>query len=130
MNQNRKIISKDKIEILQHIEEITKRFKKNTIAKNIFYITIEISCYLLCVCFLVAAFYLPNFLEMKLDVVEDEIGFYILDPDERNVWRPLVRTILVVLGLLPLLVAILLSALRKRNKVLQQVFFNTISCKE
>ena len=121
MTDDRENKNTDPKEALRLIAERTRSFR-NTRAVSLL---TEICCYLLFLGFVALAFYLPGYLEMKLDAVEEEIGFYTLDPEDRKLWKLLLQLGLVVMSFFPLVTGILFRAMARMNRVLKEV--NTLS---
>ena len=107
----------DPKETLRQIAEKTKSFRGTRIVS----LLMEISCYLLFLGFIALAFYLPDYLEIKLDVIEEEIGFYTLDPEDRPYWKTVVQLVLVLLSVFPLVTGILFRVLARKNRMLRAV---------
>lgn len=109
------------MDAIQYIADKTKRYRRSGIGR-FFSVLAELLSYLIFLVMLTAAFSLPGYLEKKLDIVEDEIGFYTLDPDEREIWKLIVQASLVVLSILPLFTAIVVRVARRRGKVLNEIY--------
>ncbi len=113
---------KNDSQVLSIIAEKTKKYQDNSTVKQLLYIGGEFFCYGFVICFWIAAFFLPDYLEVQLDFLEDEfIGFYILEPEERALWKLLLRVLLIVLGFFPLGTGMLFRKGRKKNNLLSWV---------
>lgn len=104
-------------EILRKISEKTKSFRTVSPVS----ILAEILCYLIFVSMVVLAIYLPDYLGSLLDKAEDEIGFYILEPDDRESWSLLLRITILAVSFFPLTIGILLRALSEMRKRLYAI---------
>jgi hypothetical protein len=107
----------DPKEALRQIAEKTKSFRGTRIIS----LLMEISCYLLFIGFITLAIYLPDYLEIKLDAIEEEIGFYTLDPEDRPYWKTVLQIGLILLSLFPLVSGILFRRMARRNRVLSSI---------
>jgi hypothetical protein len=103
---------------LQQITEKSKRYKSVPVASMI----LEILSYLIFVSLIVVAIYLPGFLELKLEVAEEEIGFYILEQEDREFWSSMLRIVLICLSIFPLVIGFLLHSIRRMKKKLREVY--------
>ncbi len=106
---------------LERIADKTKHYSKHSLFLKVVTIAINLFCCLLFLSFVVAAIYLPGYLELKLDEVEEQIGFYTLDPEEHPFWILVLRSVFIGLSLLPLTVVVLLRVLRKRGRILAEI---------
>jgi hypothetical protein len=108
--------------ILHSIAEKTKRQKVRHIIMTSFSIFFEILCYLLFFALMTSIIFLPTYLGAKLEIAEEEIGFYILDPNEKEGWTFILRAVILFFSLFPLMIALLLHRLRSKNKLIHHVY--------
>ncbi len=104
-------------ETLQEIAEKTKWYK-GLLGVSIL---MEITCYLIFIGFIALAFYLPDYLQLQLTIAEDEIGFYILDPEDVKFWYMGLRIALLIFSFFPLVTGILLRLMIGMKKRLREV---------
>ncbi|HVD99208.1 MAG TPA: hypothetical protein VNB90_13455 [Cytophagaceae bacterium] len=103
------------------IAEQTKKYQHISFLRKSFSTLLEILSYLLGLLILLAAFYIPVYLEARLDLLEDEIGFYTLDPEDRVVWKQYITLALAIISMLFFIIGILLHKVRKKTKTLNAV---------
>jgi hypothetical protein len=111
----------DEIQVLESIAKKTKAYQDIYFQQTSF-IMLELLCYLLFLFFIACIILLPDYVALKITNAEDEIGFYILDEEEKESWSNVLRITLAFFSLLPLLTALAFRRLRIKNRLLNEVF--------
>ena len=113
--------NQDEMQVLKSIAEKTKAYQYIYV-QQISFIILELLCYFLFLFFITCIILLPDYLTLKMANAEDEMGFYILDEEEKENWSNMLRITLVFFSLLPLLTALTFRRLRSKNKLLSDIF--------